>query len=101
MLVACPRNHRYLQREGLGFWGPLALYGRAEHRREIALQFDSEDACLRRQSDGVDQPSECLPGLGTRFCGLQGMSERRHLLAVQLGHLRVEDRRWVVGGVEL
>jgi hypothetical protein len=45
-----------LQREGLGFWGPLALYGRAEHRRQISFQFDSELAVGRRHDDGVDEP---------------------------------------------
>src|SRR6266853_6125031 len=101
MLVASPRNHRYLQRKVSGFRGPLALYGCAEHRRQVPLQFDSEDSLLWREGDDVDQPSERLPRLGTRFCGLQGMSERRHLLAVQLGHLRVQERRCLVGGVEL
>src|SRR5262247_149511 len=65
--VASPRNHFNLQREGLGFWGPLASYRRAEHRREISLQFDSERPVDRRHDDGVDQPSERVRGFRAGF----------------------------------
>ena len=77
-----------MQRKVSGFCGPFALCGCAEHRREISLQFDSEDARLRRQSDGVNKP-ERLSGLGARFRALQGVSQRRQLLAIQLGYLLV------------
>ena len=59
-MVARPRNHRYLQREGLGFRGPLALYARAKHRREIPLQLVFEAARGWCHDDGVDEPSDAL-----------------------------------------
>ena len=40
MLVASPRNQRYLQEEVVGFRRPLRLYGRPEHRRQIAPQLN-------------------------------------------------------------
>ena len=101
MLVASPRNHRYLQREVSGFRGPLALYGGAEHRRQVSLQFDSEFALGWRHDDGVDEPSECLRGLRAGLRTLQGLSQGRHLLAVQLGHVGMKKRRRRVGCVEL
>ena len=52
-----PQPNFNLQREGLGFWGPLAMYGRTQHRREISLQVDSELAFGWRHDDGVDEPS--------------------------------------------
>jgi hypothetical protein len=100
-LVARLRNHRYLQREGLGFWGPLALYGRAEHGGEISLQFDSERAVGWRHDDGVDQPPERLRGFGAGFWTFQGLSQRLSLLAVELGHLGVKKRRRFVGRLKL
>jgi len=85
-----------LQRKVSGFRGPFALYGRAEHRRQIAPQFDSERPVGWRHDDGVDQASERLGRLRARFYGLERVSQRRHLLAVQLGHLRVQEWRRLV-----
>ena len=115
-LVAGPRNQRYLQREGLGFWGPLALYGRAEPRRQVPFQFDSEPwpaearvlvgtrrrlAVSWRQGDRVDEPLQRLSGFRTRFRLLQGVSQARHLVAVLLGHLGMQKRWRRVRGSEL
>ena len=42
-----------------------------------------------------------LRRLRARFCGLERVSERRHLLAVQLGHLGMQKRRRLVCRLEL
>jgi hypothetical protein len=42
MLVARPRNHLNLQRKGLGFRGPFALYRGSEHSSEVAPQLDAQ-----------------------------------------------------------
>jgi hypothetical protein len=40
MLVASPRNHRYLQFEVAGFRRPRCVLGRTQHRGQIPSQFD-------------------------------------------------------------
>ncbi len=80
--------------------GPSCFVGRAEHRREISLQVDSECAVGWRHDDGVDERSERLRGFGARLRVLPGLSQRRHLVSVQLGQFGVERRR-LVGCLEL
>ena len=56
MLVARPRNHHtFSERSPVS--GDLLRCWRAEHRGQVPFQFDSEDARLRRECDGVNQPS--------------------------------------------
>jgi hypothetical protein len=43
-----------LQGKVVGFRRPFLLYGRPQHRRQVAFQFDSELAVNGRHDDGVD-----------------------------------------------
>jgi hypothetical protein len=60
-----PRNQRYLQGVVVGIRRPLRLYGRAEHRRQVAPQRDLK--CLAgwvwREHDGVHETAQGLRGL--------------------------------------
>jgi len=49
----------------------------------------------------TNQPLERLRGFRARLRVLQRLSERRHLLALQLSHLGMEERRWLVGVLKL
>ena len=49
---------------------------------------------------GVDEPSSASLA-SVRFLNAPGLSHSRHLLAVQLGHLGVEQQRRLVGCFEL
>src|SRR5207248_9177083 len=68
LLVACPRNHHNLQREVAGFWRPLRILGRPQHRRQIPFKLDSQSwlagarlpASARRRLALVDRKSTRL-----------------------------------------
>ncbi|MEQ1896751.1 MAG: hypothetical protein ABL971_05105 [Vicinamibacterales bacterium] len=104
-----------MQREVAGFWRPLRILGGSEHRREIPFQLDLQSwlaearviACVRRrltlvrrQDDGVDKATKRLRGFRADFWMLKGLSQSRDLLAVQAGHLRVQERRRRVSGCQ-
>jgi hypothetical protein len=90
-----------LQREVAGSRRPLRVCCGAQHRRQISPQLDSQCPLVWRQDDGVDESSQRLSGLHAGFWTLKGLSQRRHLLAVEVGHLRVEQWRRLVGGLKL
>src|SRR5436190_1044637 len=82
LLVACPRNHRYLQREVARFWRPLRILGRPEHRCQIPFQFDLEFALVRRQDDGVDEATKRFGGFGAGLRVLEGLRQCGDLLPI-------------------
>jgi hypothetical protein len=79
MLVASPRNHRYLQFEVAGLRRP------------------SRAPCGGCQDDGVDEAADGFSGFGPRVGMLERLREAGHLLPVELGHSRMQERRWLVG----
>ena len=95
MLVASPRNHRYLQFEVAGIRRPLCVCGGRQHGREIPLQFDLkagiqgtgialgspssandvgfQSAFHAGEDNGIDEAPDCLG----RLCfACQGVQER-------------------------
>ena len=60
MLVACPRNQLYLDHEVAGIWRPLAVSGRTQHSRQIALQRDLQALAIGLEQDRFDQRSDGL-----------------------------------------
>jgi hypothetical protein len=93
-----PRNHRYLQREGLGFWGPLALYGSAS----IAARIPSSSILSWPSAEVMSMASTRLrsASASTRV-SLEGLSQGHHLPGVQVDDLPMEQRRRLVGGLDV
>jgi len=74
------------------------LYGRSEHRRQVAPQLDAEFLSRRRRSqhDGVHEAAQGLGHFDTTFGLLERRGELRDLRAVDAGHLRMQKRRRLV-----
>jgi len=110
-----PRNQLKRHVKVASLWRPLRLLGSSQHRGQIPLQLNSELSLnavaralvafarrrLRSQDDRINQPSEHLRGFQPRVLALEGGGEFLDLRAVEVGHARVQERRWFVGGLEL
>ena len=102
-MVAGPRNQRYLQGEVVGFRRPLRLYGGPQHGRQIPPQLDLKRLAVLawREHDGIYEAAQRLGGLRPAVRLLERSGELCDLGAVDPGHLRMQQRRRLVGGGEL
>jgi hypothetical protein len=97
MLVASPRNQLYLDQEVARIWRPLAVSGRTQHPRQISLQRDSQLIANGCEQDRFDQRSDGLSGARAALLALQRQTEAANLLAIDVGHARVQQLRHLQG----
>jgi len=102
-MVAGPRNHRYLQRKGLGFRGPFALYRGSAHSGEVAPQLDAQLLPASRwgQHNSVHQTTKGFGRLRAGLGLLEGPVKLKSLRPVDAGHLRVQEGQRLVFRIEL
>jgi hypothetical protein len=77
------------------------LSGGSQHRGQVPAQLDPEPACLRTQDNRIDQPAERLGRLDSGVRTLEGCGKLSHLRAVDVRHLRVQQRGRLVRDLQL
>ncbi|KHJ53849.1 hypothetical protein LA66_14700 [Aureimonas altamirensis] len=77
-------------------FGVLLSCGKAQDRRQIAPQHDLKLVAIRHEVDTLDQRAECLRGLRRGLLVPEIAIERRNPLMVDLGHVRMQQRRRLV-----
>jgi hypothetical protein len=94
-----PPQPSQLAARGPRFPGPLALYGRSEHRSEISLQVDSlrPSAGVMTMASMSPRSASVIPCASLDVPGPEPASSPS---AVQRGHLGMEQGRRRVGGGE-
>jgi hypothetical protein len=101
-MVAGPRNHRFLRKQGTqnpGFRKDVGVFlARCEpqDRGQIATQHDCQFILVGHEPYLIDQGAEHLRGFGLSIFALQAFIERRDALAVDLCHVRVQKGRWLL-----
>jgi hypothetical protein len=58
-----PATSFILDQEVAGIWRPLAVSGRTQHSRQVALQRDLQLVALRFEQDGLDQRTNGFHGV--------------------------------------
>ncbi|WP_366054573.1 hypothetical protein [Gluconobacter oxydans] len=66
----------------------------AQHRCKVSFKENPEFSILRNELDPRDQGPDCLHRLRGIGLVLEAVVERRDLLAIQLGHVGVQQGRW-------
>ena len=97
MLVASPRNQLYLDQEVAGIGRPLAVSGRTQHPRQIALQRDLQLVAIGLEHDRFDECSNGVRCARAALLALQRQTEVANLLAIDVGHSRVQQLRHLLG----
>jgi uncharacterized protein len=88
-------------REGRLFLATFSLLGGSQHRGQIPSQLDPQLAVPRGQDNRINEPTEALRGLQAGVLALERCGQFLDLRPVEVGHARVQERRRLVGGVEL
>jgi hypothetical protein len=92
-LVARPRNQLYLDYEVAGIWRPLRVSGRTQHSRQVALQRDFQLVAIGFEQDRFDERSNGVRCARAALFALQRQTEAPNLLAIDVGHSRVQQLR--------
>ncbi|MBF0860504.1 hypothetical protein HKD24_15175 [Gluconobacter sp. LMG 31484] len=74
--------------------GVLFVCGKVQHRRQVTLKKNPELVLLRNEFDPCDQRPDRFYRLCSADLVLEAVVERRDLLAIQLGHVGVQQGRW-------
>ena len=99
MGVASPRNQLYLDQEVAGIWRPLAVSGRTQHPRQVALPRDVQARAIGLEHDRLDECSNGFRRAQAALLGFQSKTKAADLLAIDVGHARVQQL-WHLGSVE-